>query len=186
MTDFISRLRLLCVLIIIICLFFLYRSSYFRKLYYPYHQRQIIEKNAREFRVDPLLVAAVIHTESKFDARAVSRKGALGLMQIMPPTAQWIAQQLQMETLTKEEILEPEINIRLGTWYLAYLTREFNGQLDLVLAAYNGGPGQVKRWLAGGVWSGRYADLAEIPFTETREFLVRARTTYTQYQKLYR
>ena len=107
-------------------------------------------------------------------------------MQIMPPTAQWIAQQLQMDTLTKEEILEPEINIRLGTWYLAYLTREFNGQLDLVLAAYNGGPGQVKRWLAGGVWSGRYADLAEIPFTETREFLVRARTAYTQYQKLYR
>ncbi|HZK24669.1 MAG TPA: lytic transglycosylase domain-containing protein [Oscillospiraceae bacterium] len=186
MTELIRGSRLLFMLIIIVLLVVFFRSPYFRRLSYPYHHRKIIEKNALEFRVDPLLVAAVIHTESKFDVRAVSPKGALGLMQIMPPTAAWIAQKLKLGSLTKEQILQPETNIRLGAWYLANLTQEFNGQLDLVITAYNGGPGQVNRWLASGVWSGRYADRAEIPFSETREFLERVRTTYLQYQELYR
>jgi len=105
---------------------------------------------------------------------------------VMPETAQWIARQQGMEILRQEEILDPEINIRLGTWYLAYLLEKFSGRVDVVIAAYNAGPGQVAAWLADKTWSGRYADRQRIPFSETRQFLVKVRKAYTKYQQLYR
>ncbi|NLZ92553.1 MAG: lytic transglycosylase domain-containing protein [Firmicutes bacterium] len=187
MAEIIKSLRLLLFALLILGLFvMLLRTPQLGRLFYPYPYRQTIEKYGMEYRIDPLLVAAVIHTESKFNPEAVSHKGALGLMQIMPSTAHWIAQQLQLGPLTKEQIMEPETNIRLGTWYLANLTAEFNGRLDVVIAAYNGGRGQVGRWLARGVWSGSYADREAIPFPETRQFLFKVRTAYQRYQELYR
>ncbi|NLZ38903.1 MAG: lytic transglycosylase domain-containing protein [Firmicutes bacterium] len=187
MTRIIKSLRFLLFILLVVCMFvFFLRTPQIGRLFYPYPYRQIIEKYGMEYGIDPLLVVAVIHTESKFNPEAVSRKGALGLMQIMPSTANWIAQQLQLAPLTKEEIMEPEINIRLGTWYLASLTKEFNGRLDVVIAAYNGGRGEVGRWLANGVWSGKFTDRQAIPFPETREFLYKVRTAYRRYQELYR
>jgi soluble lytic murein transglycosylase len=107
-------------------------------------------------------------------------------MQVMPETAQWIARRLGMEPLEIEEILDPEVNIRLGTWYLAYLLEKFAGRVDVVITAYNAGPGQVSAWLDDKTWSGRYADRHKIPFAETRQFLVKVRKAYTKYQQLYR
>jgi soluble lytic murein transglycosylase len=164
----------------------LFRTPYVARLFYPYHYRSIIEENARTYGVDPLLVAAVIHVESKYDPQAQSNMGALGLMQIMPPTAQWIAPQVGIVNISEEMILDPATNIKLGTWYLSNLSEEFNGRLDIVIAAYNGGRGQVARWLDEGVWAGTYADRAAIPFPETRNFVYRVRKTYIRYQNLYR
>jgi soluble lytic murein transglycosylase len=161
------------------------RTPQFGRLYYPYRYRDVIEENAGKYDVDPMLVAAVIHVESKYNPDAVSRRGALGLMQIMPETARWIASQIGIENITDDMILQPEINIQLGTWYLANLSKEFSGRLDVVVAAYNGGRGQVARWLNEGTWSGRYEDRHNIPFPETRHFVQKVRTAYNRYSRLY-
>jgi soluble lytic murein transglycosylase len=167
------RNTLIIFVLIAILLAMVARTPQFGRLYYPYRYRTIIEQQASRYEVDPLLVAAVIRVESKFHPEAISRKGAVGLMQIMPSTAEWIAEQLGFEDLTKEMLFDPEINIRFGTWYLANLAKEFDGNLVLVIASYNGGRGQVSRWLEQGTWSGRYEDRAEIPFGETRLFLAK-------------
>jgi soluble lytic murein transglycosylase len=75
-------------------------------------------------------------------------------------------------------LFDPEVNIRFGTWYLSNLAKEFDGNLVLVIASYNGGRGQVSRWLEQGTWSGRYEDRADIPFAETRLFLFKVWRTY--------
>ena len=81
--------------------------------------------------------------------------------------------------------MQPEINIKLGTWYLAN-PEEFPGSIDVVIAAYNGGRGRVRYWLENGIWSGSYADQVDIPLLETRQFLYKVRTAYKNYQYLYR
>lgn len=163
----------------------LLRSPQAGRLLYPFPHREVIERYANKYGVDPLLVVAVIRVESRFEQNAVSRKGALGLMQLMPATAHWIASQLGVTGLTEEMILKPEINIRFGIWYLANLASEFNHNQELILAAYNAGRGRVASWLAEGVWSGRYEDLADIPFTETRNYVFRVSRAYSRYQELY-
>lgn len=176
---------LLAVIFIIALLFAFLRSPLVGRLLYPYLYREVIEKYAADYGVDPLLVAAVIRVESKFKPNAVSRRGALGLMQLMPATASWIAPQLGIADLTEEMILTPEINIRLGTWYLANLAAEFNNNRELVLAAYNAGRGKVSSWLAEGVWTGSYEDVENIPFPETRNYVSKVRAAYNRYQALY-
>lgn len=184
MLRFVKRLFLLLIIAaVVVCLV---RSPKFLRLFYPYRYRAVIEANAAEYRVDPLLVLAIIRTESNFKSDAVSAKGALGLMQVMPETAEWIAGQLGMEELSREDILQPEINIKLGTWYLANLREEFPGSIDVVIAAYNGGRGRVRYWLENGIRSGSYADRVDIPLLETRQFLYKVRTAYKNYQYLYR
>ncbi|MCW3490420.1 lytic transglycosylase domain-containing protein [Dethiobacter alkaliphilus] len=187
MTKNIKWLRLLFVILVFLLLIAaVMRTPQFRRLSYPYAYREIIEEYAAEYRVDPLLVAAVIREESKFNADAVSRKGALGLMQLMPSTAQWIAPQVGIINLTDEMLLDPEINIQLGTWYLANLFKEFDGRHELVIASYNAGRGKVASWLRDDVWTGRYEDREQIPFGETRIFLQRVIGSYRNYQELYR
>ncbi|MBT9139630.1 MAG: Soluble lytic murein transglycosylase [Dehalococcoidia bacterium] len=181
-----KMVRFLLAIMIIVALFITFlRSPQVGRILYPYFYREVIERYAASYGVDPLLVAAVIRVESKFDQNAVSRRGALGLMQLMPATANWIAPQLGITVLTEEMILTSEINIRLGTWYLANLATEFNHNRELILAAYNAGRGQVSGWLAEGVWSGSYEDVADIPFLETRNYVSKVRAAYNRYQALY-
>jgi soluble lytic murein transglycosylase len=172
--------------LLVISLILFLRTPHFARLYYPYLYREVIETNADAFGLDPLLLAAVTRTESKFDPRAVSRKGALGLMQIMPATAEWIAPRLGVGDFRKEMLFDPETNIRFGSWYLADLKREFGGRLDVVIVAYNAGRGKVSGWLADGVWSGNFDDKDNIPYAESRVFLARVRHAYAQYIRLYK
>jgi hypothetical protein len=116
-----------------------------------------IEQHAKRQRLDPRLVQAVIQVESSFDPRAVSRKGARGLMQLMPETAR---------ELEVPDSFDPEENIRGGTAYLRQMLDLFDGSLVHALAAYNAGPGAVRRH--GGV----------PPFDETREYVRRVLTLY--------
>lgn len=176
---------LLAFIVMFFLLSTILRSPQVGRLLYPFNYREVIERYAADYGVDPLLVAAVIRVESKFDPNAVSRRGALGLMQLMPATAHWIGPQLGITELTDEMILTPEINIRLGTWYLANLAAEFNHNRELVLAAYNAGRGQVAGWLAAGIWSGSYEDVENIPFPETRNYVSKVRAAYNRYQALY-
>ncbi|MEW6243288.1 MAG: lytic transglycosylase domain-containing protein [Bacillota bacterium] len=149
---------------------------------YPLKYSHAIVAQGNANGIDPMLVAAVINVESRFRHDVVSPKGAMGLMQVMPETARWVASEVPVSPFYAELLLEPEVNITIGTWYLRFLVEEFDGNIDHALAAYNGGRTRVKRWLAeckdstGVDW---------IPLKETREFVQKVKRNYRMYLLLY-
>ncbi|OUM97746.1 MAG: hypothetical protein BAA04_10875 [Firmicutes bacterium ZCTH02-B6] len=135
--------------------------------------------------LDPFLVAALVRVESGFNPRAVSSRGARGLMQVMPDTGQWIAAQMGWTAFDPELLFDPELNLRMGTWYLRALLEQFDGRPAVALAAYNAGRTRVQEWLVQGRWDGREETLADIPFPETRNHVRRVLTTLDTYRWLY-
>ena len=113
---------------------------------------------------------------------AESETGALGLMQLMPDTARWVAQQVGHGNYTDRQLKEPTINIELGTWYLGHLLKEFNGDQVLALAAYNAGRGHVESWLRENNWNGM---VDTIPFPETRSYVKAVLQYQERYEALY-
>ena len=161
------------------------QSDVFQKKYvYPYPHQTIIARYAGEYRIENSLVAGVIMSESKFQNEVHSDRGAIGLMQLMPSTAKWIAEQLE-DSYDMEKLHEPEMNIRFGTWYLSSLKQEFAGNEVLMLAAYNAGRGNVRSWMEEYGWDGSFSDIRQIPFAETREYVARVLKNKERYQKLY-
>ena len=158
-------------------------STYVHKAQYPLEHQEAILQYSAEYNLDPLLVCALIYTESSFRAEVTSSKGAVGLMQIMPDTGVWIA---EMNGLSLDPALltVPEINIRIGCAYLRYLFNRFEVQ-DLVVASYNAGPTRVAGWLKDAQYSADGKTLTDIPFKETRNYIDKIQNAYTQYQKLY-
>lgn len=154
------------------------------RVLYPFPYRSVIDQAAAVQNLDPRLVAAVIRTESHFRPAAVSAKGAIGLMQIMPATGAWIAGQLGQKHFNPSSLYNPTVNIQLGTWYLNNLAHEFHGDLFLVLAAYNGGRNNVNKWLAEDLFKGT-PNVSGIPFKETRDFVIRVTQAYSTYRYLY-
>ena len=140
--------------------------------YYPVRHSEIIYRYAEEFDLEPELVFAVIHAESRFNENAVSRVGASGLMQIMEDTAYWIAPMAGLDDFSYDQILNPEINIRLGTFYLSMLYGRY-GNIDVALSAYNAGSGNVGNWLDNPEYSSDGETLDYIPFPETRKYVER-------------
>nr|WP_330381892.1 lytic transglycosylase domain-containing protein [Peptostreptococcus anaerobius] len=154
-----------------------------RKFVYPIRYRQEVEEYSKEFGVDKHLVYSIIKTESKFDKDAVSNKGAKGLMQVTDKTASWAAKELKLGSSIN--IFEPKTNIRIGVWYLSRLEREFHGNIDLSIAAYNGGSGNVRKWLNKDEYSKDGQSLMKIPFKETSDYTYRVMRNYKIYKKLY-
>jgi soluble lytic murein transglycosylase len=155
------------------------------KFFYPFPYREEIFFYANKYHLDPYLLAAMIKTESNFDKRAVSDKGARGLMQIMPETGLWIAQQMGEPAISMEMLFDPETSIKLGSWYIADLGKEFNGDTILILAAYNGGRGNVKEWLNNKNLDGERI-IDKIPFTETRFYVQKVLIYQQVYRYLYK
>ncbi|MBF7083928.1 lytic transglycosylase domain-containing protein [Desulfallas sp. Bu1-1] len=155
------------------------------KIFYPLPYRDAIIKYSARAGVDPIFLAAIMKTESHFNPEAVSARGARGLMQIMPETGRWIAQQISLRPYHPDLLFDPETNIRLGAWYIANLENEFEGNRVMVLAAYNGGRGNVRKWLEEEKISGNIKDIAMIPFPETRNFIKKVLRDYEIYKWLY-
>ncbi len=134
--------------------------------------------------VDPLLVAAIIREESQYDWRAVSRVGAIGLMQVMPATANAVAQRHQWPLVEREDLFDQETNIRIGARYVEQLLGQFNGNVVYTIAAYNAGPVAVSKWAAahGGTSPDEFVEL--IPFQETRFYVKRVLRSYKEYVRL--
>lgn len=139
---------------------------------------------AAEFSLDPCLVASVIHVESSNRAAAVSPKGAVGLMQIMPSTGEWIAGKLGMTDYSEEKLTDPLINIRLGCWYLRYLSDKYGGLERTALSAYNAGPGNVDKWLNDPMY-GDGKRLISIPYAETAAYADKVLSAKEKYSELY-
>ena len=156
----------------------------FWELSYPRPYSATVEAVATEFDVDPHLVWAVIREESRYDPEALSYVGARGLMQVMPPTQAWIAEEWE-EDIPPGDAFTPETNIRMGAWFLRFLLDYFDDDLELVIAAYNGGAGSVDGWQADPLVSNRDDLLRWIGFGETREYLSRVSLSYEIYKELY-
>lgn len=152
---------------------------------YPVYYRESIVRWSREHGLDPWLVAAVVRVESNFSPTAVSSRGARGLMQLLPETAQWVAQQSGDRDFFPDLLFDPDVNLRLGTRYLAQLMQEFQGRETLALAAYNAGRSRVDRWLAESQWDGTESGVDGIPYGETRRFVARVLRIRRLYQWIY-
>lgn len=159
--------------------------SFYSSARYPLSYETTIKKYADEYNVDPYLIAAVISVESSFDKNARSPKDARGLMQIMPETAEWAASKMNLNSFDIEMLYDPDTNIKMGTWYLSNLKKQFNDKIDLVLAAYNGGSGNVTKWLADEECSQDGESLDYIPFKETREYVSKVLDRKTEYEKVH-
>lgn len=185
--TFLNASLLLLLVIIIIGIVALYNNvDFFWKLLYPVKYENLVFEYAQLYGNDPYLVTAIIYRESRFDSNAVSNKGAIGLMQIMPDTAFWIAENLSLDNFEVTDLYIPEINIKFGNWYLNNLFNEFDGNLVLVLAAYNGGRGNVSKWLTEGDFRGEVHEIDQIPFPETRKFVSNVLSLYQRYLQLYK
>ncbi|MEG2290868.1 MAG: lytic transglycosylase domain-containing protein [Clostridium sp.] len=175
------------ILIILISLVIVYFSLTFvaKKYFFPYKYSEYINSFSEEYNIDPLLVLSVIKTESNFDENAISNRDAKGLMQIMDKTGEWAAEEIGINYFLPNMLFNPEINIRIGCWYLANLETEFI-DLDLVIAAYNGGSGNVNKWLGDTTYSKDGKKLDYIPFKETKKYVDKVNTNYNIYKYLYR
>jgi len=134
--------------------------------------------------VDPYLVAAIIREESQYDWRAVSRVGAIGLMQIMPATANTVAQRHRLPSVTREDLFDQETNIRIGVRYIEQLLARFSGNVVHAVAAYNAGPIVVESWATTNRgWSeDEFVEL--IPYRETRQYVKRVLRSFKEYVRL--
>jgi soluble lytic murein transglycosylase len=127
---------------------------------------------------------SVINAESRYDKDAVSSQGAVGLMQITTPTAEWIAKSMGEKNFSADKLHDPETNIRMGVWYFNYLGKKFPAK-ELVLAAYNAGPGNVNDWLDQSIISKDGKDYEKIPFKETGNYVKKVISEEKMYDFLY-
>ncbi|HET8656870.1 MAG TPA: transglycosylase SLT domain-containing protein [Longimicrobiaceae bacterium] len=141
------------------------------RILYPFPYRSMIEAEARERKLDPFLVAALIRQESSFKARIASGVGARGLMQVMPETGENLAGAVGINHWETELLYQPEINVHLGTLFLADQMREYDGSLPSVFAAYNAGPHRVDQWKAFPEYRDPELFTERIPYHETRDYV---------------
>src|SRR5262249_57445673 len=120
------------------------KPGWWERLWYPLNYEQIVRGHARNYDLDPALLAAVIYQESKFKANARSSSGAIGLMQLLPDTAKGIAIHTGGTAFRVDDLYDPEINVRYGAWYLRHLLDKY-GDERTALAAYNAGQDNVHR-----------------------------------------
>jgi soluble lytic murein transglycosylase len=151
------------------------QPGWWERLWYPLSYKQIVRSHARNYHLDPALLAAVIYQESKFKADARSDSGAIGLMQLLPDTAKGIALHTGGTQFRVEDLYNPEINVRYGAWYLRHLLTKYGDEED-ALAAYNAGQDNVDQWRRDG---------KPIQFAETRAYVKRVEELKKIYRRAY-
>ena len=173
------RLALLAAALGVVAAAFLYvhetEPGWWVRLWYPLRYETIVRGHARNYQLDPALLAAVIDQESKFRANVVSSSGAIGLMQLLPDTAKGIAIHTGGSRFRVRDLYTPEINVRYGSWYLRHLLDKY-GSERTALAAYNAGQENVDEWRSEG---------RGIVFSETRHYVDRVEHLKTLYRRGY-
>ena len=149
--------------------------AWYARLRYPLRYEQIVVGHAKNYRLAAPLLAAVIYQESKFDPNAKSAQGAIGLMQLLPGTAEGIASRTGGARFVVADLYDPELNVRYGAWYLRHLLDKY-GDERTALAAYNAGQGQVDEWRSNG---------EGIVFAETRAYVARVERLKRIYARAY-
>ena len=176
--------RLVYILIILIIGFILVINikEQMMKSMYKKEYSEYVEKYSKEYKVEADLIYAIIKAESNFESDAISKQNAQGLMQLMYSTAEEIAESIDLE-LTKENIFEPEINIQLGTKYISNLLQKYEC-VEVALAAYNAGSGNVDKWIKNGTIKSDGSDIENIPYKETNAYVRKIMRDYEIYKEL--
>ena len=152
----------------------------------PTTYSEIVKKYSLEYGVPERIIYATIKTESSFRSDAVSSSGAMGLMQMMPSTFEWLTSDEHLdEALPKDALFDPEVNIRYGTYYLSYLAKKFDYDWTIVSAAYNAGESRVLDWLESDEYTDDSGNLIKIPIKETRAYVKKINDAIDTYTKLY-
>ncbi len=177
-----TKISVVLLIFLVLFSFVCIEKKIFYENLYPRKYSEYVSKYSKEFNIDENLVYSVIKAESKFIEDAVSHKGAKGLMQISDITRDWAIEELNLGEI---DIFNPETNIKIGCWYLNKLFKEF-GDLNLVIAAYNGGSGNVRKWLGDKAYSEDGKSLDIIPFEETSNYLKKVTKNYENYNEIYK
>lgn len=165
----------------------LYLSSCsINKAHYQLEYRDLVSKYSNEYEVSDELIYAVIKTESNFDPDAESSVGAIGLMQIMPYTFEWLQTYYDGEvTMDTESLYDPEISIKYGTRFLAFLLDRYENCEETAVAAYNAGFGAVDEWLMDESCSSDGITLYYIPYSETHNYVLKVENAKENYKDVY-
>lgn len=155
------------------------------RIMYPMPYKTLIQREAKARGLDPYFVAAVIRQESRFNRKAVSAVGAIGLMQVMPATGKALRKKTGVGTVTKARLQEPSVNLKLGTKFLSDLMKMYDKRLDAVLVAYNAGPSRAYRWRGFPEFADSALFVERIPFEETREYVKVVLSNASIYKALY-
>lgn len=151
---------------------------------FPVRHLDVISEHKGNF--DEAFILAVIHAESTFRPNAMSHRYAMGLMQVTEPTGEWLAELMGISDYDVSRLFEPELNIALGSYFLNWLWSRYDGDITLILSAYNAGPTRVNNWLQDERFSKDGQTLYYIPFPETREYVRRVNRNWQIYTWLLR
>ena len=153
---------------------------------YPTYYQEYVEKYAKDNKLDKYMIYAIIKAESNFKPDVKSNSNAIGLMQILEKTAIDMSNTMDNKEITENMLYEPEINIKLGTFYYAYLLKQYKDNNILALTAYNAGMGNVDTWIKTGVIKSDGSDIENIPYKETNNYVRKILRNYQMYLKLYK
>ena len=176
------KFKKIIIWLIVLILLLAEGKSVIKKYIYPQKYHSLVKQYSAQYDLDPYLVLAVIKTESNFNENVESNEGAKGLMQIMDSTAKEIAKKNNIE-LTDENILDPEINIEIGTIYLSQLIEKYNS-VELAIAAYNAGHGNVDKWISQDTLKEDGTDAENIPFKETNMYVRKVMRDWKIYKSI--
>jgi soluble lytic murein transglycosylase len=186
-----SRGCLLWAAIIILLVLFagwrIWRSD-FVQMHFVYmwpYQNEILTYSKKN-DIDPFLVAAIIKNESAFNRAAISKAGAIGLMQLMPDTAEWIAGQMGLGKFVTQDLFRTDVNIRMGCWYVSELKHEFKNNMVLLMVAYNAGRGKTHTWMEENHWDYDFGDTNKIPYADTRKYVQGVLHDRDEFYRLYK
>ena len=179
---------IIVAIILILCMIIAFLNIPIRiqKIIYKKDYQEYVQKYSKEYNVDENLVYALIKAESNFNERAESGKGAIGLMQLMESTAQDICKKTDLNILNedlKSKLLEPEININIGTKYLSTLIQKYEN-VEIAITAYNAGIGTVDNWIEKGIIKADGSDIENIPYKETNNYVRKILRDYKIYSNL--
>ena len=152
--------------------------------FFPTYYSEAVTSYSDIYGIDSCLVYSIIKVESEFKTEAQSNKGAIGLMQIMPKTGEYISGLLGEQQYNESQLFTPEVNIRYGTYYFSKLYKDFDENVEMAISAYNAGEGNVRKWVVDEDGY-RYFDVKAIPFTETKAYLKKVKVNQIVYEYLY-
>ena len=178
--------RAILIILLMIALFGIYKINLKDKILmkiYKIDYLDCVEKYSNEYDVDKYLILAIIKAESNFDEKAISKKKAIGLMQLLQDTAEEIAPKIDIE-VNEQNIFEPELNINLGTKYISILLQKYKN-VGLAVAAYNAGSGNVDNWIEEKILLSDGSNIENVPFAETNTYVRKILRDYEIYRKLY-
>ena len=176
------KIVIITVLILIIITLVVNYKTLLR-IFYKTEYSEYVEKYSQEYDIDKYLVYSIIKAESNFNSNAQSNKGAIGLMQIMNNTAKEIVEDDSSYEIGST-LFNPEKNIEIGIKYFKYLYDQY-GSVELALAAYNGGIGNVDNWINSGTLKSDGSDIENIPFNETNMYVRKTLNNYEMYKMCY-